>query len=113
MSVIERQSETKATPQRLIFPPPARRNRAAEFLQLLRGLRPGVRGVALPIGTNQNVQCPQRGEIPVETCSGCPLLIRLTSKAGQAQVLCCVPRETFSAELQPSDRYLSGRMGFR
>jgi hypothetical protein len=72
-----------------------------------------VRGVALPVGTNQSVQCPQRGEIPVDVCADCPLLIKLKSRGGRTRVLCCVPHEAFSAQLNASDRWFSGRTGFR
>ena len=72
-----------------------------------------VSRTALAVSGEQLVQCPQRGEIPVDTCGGCPLLIKLKNKHGRTHVLCCVPREAFSAELHPSDRYLSGRLGFR
>ena len=68
---------------------------------------------ALAVSSLETVQCPQRGEIPVDTCAGCPMLIKLKSKHGHVRVLCCVPREAFSAALHPSDRYLSGRLGFR
>ena len=113
MTVIGQQKEMAAPQQRVVFPPPSKRSRAATFRRSLQSLRPSVRGVALPVGSDQTVQCPQRGEIPVHACADCPLLIKLTSRNGQTRVRCCVPREAFSASLQPSDRYLSGRMGFR
>ena len=113
MTTIPRQDQRAAAKQRLVFPPPTGHNRGAAFRRVLRGLNPAVRGVALPVGSNQSVQCPQRGEIPVETCADCPLLIKLKSRGGTTRVMCCVPREAFSAALNPSDRYLSGRMGFR
>ena len=113
MTVIGQQKEIKASQQRLVFPPRRRRNSVGTLLRSLRALSPSVRGVALPVGTSRTVQCPQRGEVPVEACADCPLLIKLTSRKGQASVRCCVPREAFSAGLSPSDRYLSGRMGFR
>jgi len=70
-----------------------------------------MRGVTLPVDTNQSVQCPQRGEIPVDTCADCPLLIKLKNRKGRTMVLCCLPRERFSAELDPSDRWLAYRVG--
>lgn len=105
--------EQKAEPQRLVFPPPEPGNHQSALLRSIRGLTNGVRGVALPVGANQSVQCPERGEISVDTCADCPLLIKLKTRGGHTRVLCCVPREAFSATLNPSDRYLSGRMGFR
>jgi hypothetical protein len=105
--------DQRATRQRVVYPVPTERNRGAAFRRALRALNPSVRGVALPVGTNQSVQCPQRGEIPVDTCASCPLLIKLKDRGGTIKVLCCVPREAFSAHLKTSDQYLSGRMGFR
>jgi len=113
MTTLKRQDQQVPSPQRLTFPPPTEHNRGAAFRRALRGLNPTVRGVALPVGANQSVQCPQRGEIPVEMCADCPLLIKLKSRGGTTRVMCCVPREAFSAALHPSDQYLSGRMGFR
>jgi len=112
MTMLERQQQKKPVPQRLVFPPPASRARTA-FGRTLRRLSAGGRGVGLPVGADRSVQCPQRGEIPVDVCAACPLLIRLKSRGEQTRVQCCVPREAFSAALNTSDRWLSGRMGFR
>lgn len=112
MTTLDRQQQ-QAPPQRLVFPPPEPRDRGGTLRRSLRALANGMRGVALPVGANQTVQCPQRGEIPVDMCAGCPLLIKLKSRGGNIRVLCCVPREAFTATLNPSDQVLSGRMGFR
>lgn len=113
MTTIEKRDQQAPGRQRLVFPPPTPRGGRAAFRRVVRGLGSSVRGVALPVGANQSVQCPQKGEIPVDVCADCPLLISLKSRGGTTRVLCCVPREAFSATLNPSDRYLSGRMGFR
>ena len=113
MTKLAKQDQQAPGRQRIVFPLPTPRGGIAAVRSVVRGLGSSMRGVALPVGTNQSVQCPQRGEIPVETCADCPLLISLRSRGGTTRVLCCVPREAFSATLHPSDRYLSGRMGFR
>lgn len=90
MTTIPRQDQRANAQQRLVFPSPTEHNRGAAFRRALRGLNPTVRGVALPVGSNQSVQCPQRGEIPGEMCADCPLLIKLKSRGGndQGDVLC-------------------------
>lgn len=113
MTKLAKQDQQAPGRQRIVFPLPAPRGSRAAFRRVVRGLGGSVRGVALPVGANQSVQCPQKGEIPVDMCADCPLLISLKSRGGTTRVLCCVPREAFSATLNPSDRYLSGRMGFR
>jgi hypothetical protein len=113
VTTLDKKSQQAANRQRLVFPPPTPRGGRAALRRVVGGLGGSVRGVALPVGANQSVQCPQKGEIPVDMCADCPLLISLKSRGGTTRVLCCVPREAFSATLNPSDRYLSGRMGFR
>ena len=113
MTTVQKQDQQIPARQRLVFPPPTPRGGRAGVRRLIRSLGSSVRGVALPVGATGSVQCPQKGEIPVDICADCPLLISLKNRGGTTRVLCCVPREAFSATLNPSDRYLSGRMGFR
>jgi hypothetical protein len=68
-----------------------------------------MRSSTLPVGTDRSVQCPIRGEINVSTCAECPLLIKLANRRGRVTVLCCLPREKRSADLNPSDRWLAYR----
>jgi hypothetical protein len=70
-----------------------------------------MRSSSLPVGMDRSVQCPVRGEINVSICAECPLLIKLANRRGKVTVLCCLPRERNSAELNPSDRWMASHAG--
>ena len=65
MAVLEKQQEMGPPQQRLVFSPPKTRTRAAVFRRSLRGLGLGVRGLSLPAGADNLVQCPQRARFPL------------------------------------------------
>ena len=71
-----------------------------------------VNGMTLAVRKDQSVYCPQRGDVTLETCVGCPMLVSAHTRRGKLKV-CCRLQGTlaFGPELDTASRLTMTRAG--